>query len=224
MSTFTIDADHNITAYDTPEAAAQSDAALPRFSSQAELAQLAAEWPSSRWIEVWNSIPGHKPVSKLGSSKQAAARVWAALQRLAKANGPAPSSKPKKAVRSAKKAKPARKGAKKASAAQPKKAAATSKRRGEGSSKKAEVIALMRRPKSVSLSDIQKLTGWQKHTVRGFISLLGSKAGLKIISARNEAGGWRNNNTGEALLTQNRKHYQVLAWRAWLFMRSRLEG
>jgi hypothetical protein len=29
MSTFTIDADHNITAYDSPEAAAQSDAALP---------------------------------------------------------------------------------------------------------------------------------------------------------------------------------------------------
>jgi hypothetical protein len=190
MSTFTIDADHNITAYDTPEAAAQSDAALPRFSSQAELAQLAAEWPDSRWIEVWNSIPGNKPVSKLGSTKQAAARVWAALQRLTKAKGTAP-SKPKKATKpatSAKKAKPARKGAKRASAAKPKKAAVTSKRGGEGSSKKAEVIALMRRTKGVSLSEIQKLTGWQKHTVRGFISLLGSKAGLKIISARNDAG------------------------------------
>jgi hypothetical protein len=190
MSTFTIDADHNITAYDSPEAAAHSDAALPRFSSQAELAQLAAEWPGSRWIEVWNSIPGHKPVNKLGSAKQAAARVWAALQRLSKANGTAP-SKPKKATKratSATKAKSARKGAKKASAAKPKKAAASSKRGGASNSKKAEVIALVRRAKGVSLSEIQKLTGWQKHTVRGFISLLGSKAGLKIISARNEAG------------------------------------
>jgi hypothetical protein len=190
MSTFTIDADHNITAYDTPEAAVQSAAALPRFSSQAELADLAAEWPSSRWIEVWNSIPGNKPVSKLGSSKQAAARVWAALQRLAKANGTAP-NKPKKATKratSAKKAKPARQGAKKANAAKSKKAVGTSKPGHEGSSKKAEVIALVRRAKGVSLSEIQNLTGWQKHTVRGFISLLGSKTGLKIISARNDAG------------------------------------
>jgi hypothetical protein len=186
MSIFT---NHNITAYDSPEAAAQSDAALPRFSSQAELAQLAAEWPDSRWIEVWNSIPGNKPVSKLGSSKQAAARVWAALQRLAKANGTAP-TKPKKATkraRSAKEAKPARKGAKKASVAKPKKPMASKPSR-EGSSKKAEVIALVRRAKGVSLSEIQKLTGWQKHTVRGFISLLGSEAGLKILSARNDAG------------------------------------
>jgi uncharacterized protein DUF3489 len=68
--------------------------------------------------------------------------------------------------------------------AKPKKAAATGKR-GEGSSKKAEVIAPMRRLQGVSIPQIQKLTGWQKHTVRGFVSLLGSKAGLKIISARN---------------------------------------
>jgi hypothetical protein len=32
------------------------------------------------------------------------------------------------------------------------------------------------------------LTGWQKHTVRGFISILGSKGGLKIESEKNTAG------------------------------------
>jgi len=182
MPTFTIDADDNITAYDTPQAAAKGSAALPRFSSQAELAQLAAEWPGSRWAEVWNSIPGHKPVSKLGSAKQAAARVWGALQQLATS----PHSKPNKAAKAATKAKTARKGAKKASAAKSKKTVVTGKPR-EGS-KKAEVIARLRRPKGVSLSEIQKLTGWQKHTIRGFMSLLGSRAGLKIISARNDAG------------------------------------
>ena len=56
------------------------------------------------------------------------------------------------------------------------------------SSKKAEIIARLRRAKGVSLPEIQKLTGWQKHTVRGFISVLGSKTGLKIISTRNDAG------------------------------------
>jgi hypothetical protein len=137
---------------------------------------------SSCWTEVWNSIPGHKPVSKLGPAKQATARVWAALQQLANT----PHSKPNKATKAATKAKTARQGAKKANTAKSKKAAATSEPR-EGSMK-AEVIALLQRAKGVSLAEIQKLTGWQKHTVRGFISLLSSKAGLKIISTRNDAG------------------------------------
>ena len=108
------------------------------------------------------------------------------LQPVAKANGTAPRSKPKKAAKPATKAKPARQRAKKATAPKSKKAVAASEPR-EGS-KKAEVIALLRRAKGVNLSEIQKLTGWQKHTIRGFISLLGSKAGLKIISVRNDAG------------------------------------
>jgi hypothetical protein len=185
MPTFTIDADHNITVYDTPAAAAKNAAALPRFSSQAELAQLSAKWPGSRWVEVWNSIPGHKPVNKIGPAKKAAARVWVALQPLAQANGTAPRSKPNKAAKAASKPTPGRQGGKKANAAKPKKAAASEPREG---SKKAEVIALLRRAKGVNLPEIQKLTDWQKHTVRGFMSLLGSKAGLKIISVRNDAG------------------------------------
>jgi hypothetical protein len=31
-------------------------------------------------------------------------------------------------------------------------------------------------------------TGWQKHTVRGFVSILGSKGGEKIESAQHAAG------------------------------------
>jgi len=36
-----------------------------------------------------------------------------------------------------------------------------------------------------------KETGWQKHTVRGFISFLGSKHGLKIESSKRESDGAR---------------------------------
>src|SRR5260370_33468939 len=150
MPTFTIDAEHNITAYDTPEAAAKSDASLPRFSSQADLAQLFADWPAGRWIEVWNSIPGNQPVKKLGPAKKAAARVWATLERLADANAKAPASKPKKPAQRAQratKAKRAPKGAKKAGRAKSKKAVAARKPRA-GGSKKAEVIALLPRAES----------------------------------------------------------------------------
>jgi hypothetical protein len=50
--------------------------------------------------------------------------------------------------------------------------------------KKAKVIALMRRKDGASLDAIVNATGWQKHTVRGFISILGSKGELKLSPRR----------------------------------------
>jgi hypothetical protein len=54
--------------------------------------------------------------------------------------------------------------------------------------RKAEVVAMMRRAKGVTLAEIADLTAWQKHTISGFVSLLGSKGGLKIESTKNAAG------------------------------------
>src|SRR5580704_13168570 len=54
--------------------------------------------------------------------------------------------------------------------------------------KKAEVIAMMKRAKGATLAEIVEATGWQKHTVRGFVSILGSKGGQKIESSKNAAG------------------------------------
>ena len=53
---------------------------------------------------------------------------------------------------------------------------------------KAEVIAMMKRAKGVTLAQIREATGWQAHTVRGFVSILGSKGGEKIESSRSAAG------------------------------------
>src|SRR6266852_1213777 len=122
MPSFTIDTDNNVTAYTTPEEAAKADASLPRFSSEAELAKLAADWPADRLIDLWNSIPGHSKLTKLGP--KAAARIGKALQPLAAANGEPPKptkpSKPANGARAAKetakKAKPAAKGKKAAAA------------------------------------------------------------------------------------------------------------
>jgi hypothetical protein len=54
-------------------------------------------------------------------------------------------------------------------------------------SKKAEVLELMRRKQRATLEAIMKLTGWQAHTVRGFVSgTLIKKVGLKVESFRSE--------------------------------------
>jgi hypothetical protein len=53
--------------------------------------------------------------------------------------------------------------------------------------RKATVIALLERAGGATLEEIMSATSWQKHSVRGFISKLGSKHGCRIVSARREA-------------------------------------
>ena len=84
----------------------------------------------------------------------------------------------------------AKKGAKAAKAkAGPKKEAKVARPRKDAaearSNKKAEVIAMMKRAKGVTLAEIMEATGWQPHTVRGFVSILGSKGGEKVESSKN---------------------------------------
>jgi len=47
---------------------------------------------------------------------------------------------------------------------------------------------MMKRAKGATLPEIMKATGWQAHTVRGFVSILGSKGGEKIESSKNAGG------------------------------------
>jgi len=54
--------------------------------------------------------------------------------------------------------------------------------------KKAKVTALMKRARGATLAEIMKTMGWQPHTVRGFVSILGSKGGGKIESSKNAEG------------------------------------
>jgi hypothetical protein len=51
-------------------------------------------------------------------------------------------------------------------------------------SKTAKVLDLLRRPAGVTGTDLMRATGWQAHSVRGFLSgVLGRKMGFKIKSA-----------------------------------------
>jgi hypothetical protein len=104
----------------------------------------------------------------------------------------APEKSPSKKGASKKKSAP--KAKKSAKAATPKKAAKAPQGRApkraaeERTNKKAEVIAMMKRAKGATLAEIVEATNWQKHTVRGFVSILGSKGGEKIESSKNAAG------------------------------------
>ena len=159
MTTFTLDTDNNITAFATTEDVPSDRIGLETFTSQKELAKLTAKWPISRFAEIWNSFAGVvpfdelKPVKKFTDRKAAVARIWKAIQRLdaAPAQQAAPVA-PKKA-----------KATKRATA----KDAAPTAREG---SKKAIVLDMLKRPDGATLTDIMSATGWQKHSVRGFIS------------------------------------------------------
>jgi len=75
-------------------------------------------------------------------------------------------------------AKKANKGA--TSAKSPKKAAGA-----RPGSKAAKVLGLLRRSDGASLKELMKATGWQAHSVRGFLSgALGKKIGLTVTSTK----------------------------------------
>ena len=56
-------------------------------------------------------------------------------------------------------------------------------------SKKAQVVAMLNAAEGVTLSQIMAATGWQKHSVRGFLSgAVGKKMGLTVVSSKAKDG------------------------------------
>jgi hypothetical protein len=82
--------------------------------------------------------------------------------------------------------KAAKKGAKAVSKPASKRKQAAEARQG---SKKAIILELLRRPKGATVAEIAKATGWQNHSIRGFISgQLTKRMGLTVESSKNIAG------------------------------------
>src|SRR5450631_4856980 len=82
MKCYTIENDNNNI---TVHGSAKEAEAVPnseRFSNEAALAKLAANWPAARLVEVWNSLPGETSVKKFKDRATAVSRIWKAIQSL----------------------------------------------------------------------------------------------------------------------------------------------
>jgi hypothetical protein len=196
MTTFAIATDNNITAF---TAAEQVPEGQDRFATEKEFAKLSADWPVTRFVEVWNGFAGAppfgdlKPVKKFTDRKTAVARIWKAIQTLGeellrasirdaeaklKAVRTAPAPAQQAAPVAPKKARATKGATEKDATATPR----------EGS-KKAIVLELIRRADGASLQEIMSATNWQAHSVRGFISgALTKKMGLTVESFKRPDG------------------------------------
>ena len=172
---FTINTENNISAFasakdiDNPET-------IQQFKTLKELNKFAIDWPSGRLVEIWNSLPGVQPVKKFRSRDTAISRIWTAIQGLgATIPPPPPAQTPAVATVTA--------SAKKEATANDKPAVAR-----EGS-RKSLVIGMLEKLDGASLAEIMEATGWQSHSVRGFISgSLVKKSGLKVDSFKRGDG------------------------------------
>jgi Protein of unknown function (DUF3489) len=215
MTTFTIDNESNHIIHHVSERDIQVPAEAERFSNEADLENLAASWPMSRLIDIWNRLPGVTPVKKFTNRKTAITRIWNALYaavlpasetgieeapgieaeepREAEAD---PHPEPEEPSTSASQAElgpgvaatveaPAKKATRKPKTPTSKKAAKSHR----GRSKTTTVVELMKRPGGVTLNAIMEATGWQAHSVRGFISgTIGKKMGMSVVSTQAENG------------------------------------
>ncbi len=140
------------------------------FKTECELTGVTSEWPSKSLVEMWNQLPGVTAVRKFTDRKSAVARIWKAVQTLEPSN-----VAPLAAQETGKKARSGRKAAPEADA--------------PNANKTATVLDLLRREGGATLDDIMSATGWQAHSVRGFISgVLGRRMGLTVESTRREDG------------------------------------
>ncbi len=170
MNTFTIDINNHVAAYDA-DVTVSGDTV--KLMNEPEFAAAIKDWPTARLIELWNKLPNVTPVTKFTDRKTALRRIWAVLEKIEPGADREPAVKPKAPG----KKKPVAK-AKALANAKP-----AAKAKSAGRTKTDQVIAALREPAGATLKQLMAITGWQPHSVRGFLSAHVSKRmGLRVKS------------------------------------------
>ena len=186
MKHFTIDAENNITVHASRKAARETDAGV--FATEEQFADLIGP-DNKRLLEIWNSLPGVKPVTKFTSRKTATERIWKALQSLGEAT---PAVTPEPVAPQTPDVAPEEAPAKtKATRAKKAPVAATGASGPREGSKTSRVIEMLKREGGVTLQELMTEMGWQQHTTRALMSAGGSlakKHGLTVVSTKGENG------------------------------------
>jgi hypothetical protein len=161
MKTFIINSENKVTAGTDPQPNATG---AVRFTTIGELTQMTHEWPMARLVAVWNGLPGVTALRRFTDRNTAVARIWKTLQNAAE------STKVPRPARGKN-----RRGSKKTLAR-------------EGT-KKTRILILLNRAKGATLEELVRATGWQTHSVRGFISgNVGKQMGLKVNTSTRPGG------------------------------------
>lgn len=201
MKNFTIDTENNITFHESRKAAKESGAGV--FTTEEQFADLIGA-DNKRLIEIWNSLPGVKPVTKFMNRKVATERIWKGIQSLGEpvlaetaaqtqesqqpqetatemVAEPAAPTTPKAAQTpdvAPGKGKSGKKATKTKQPPTPKDSA--------GPSKKDVILGLLAQEKGTTLAALMEATGWQAHSVRGFISGSLNKKGIAVNSEKRD--------------------------------------
>lgn len=136
----------------------EADERSSTFATEQKLHELAGAWPMKRLIAIWNSLPGVQAVQKFENRKIAIARIWRAIQPDVEQSGE--------------------------TVVRPSRARASGRIVFREGSKAAKVCTLLHRHEGATVDEIRTVTGWQAHTVRGFISRTLRKEGRRVRSFR----------------------------------------
>jgi hypothetical protein len=205
MKHFTIENETNNITVHTSAKEADAVPDSERFSNEAALAKLSANWPAARLVEIFNSLPGVTEVKKFKDRTTAVSRIWKTIQTLGQTEArpvaepeaaqpevttpesPAPDAATPIAPQTpdvAPEAAPAN-----VKATRGKKATKPATETGgpRENSKTSQVIAMLKAEGGTTLGEIMARMGWLKHTTRAMLSAGGSltkKHGLVVVSEK----------------------------------------